>query len=222
MARILLVEDDEALARGLVDILHAEGYAVDHAGDGEQALMMAADAPYALVTLDIGLPDMSGLDVLRRLRANGMEAPILMLTARDRVKDRVTGLDTGADDYLLKPFDPAELTARLRALLRRPVANPSPVIHIGRLAIDRARCSASVAGRAIDLRRREWMVLERLVSQLGRVISKERLSSEVFNYDDPVSPNVIELYVGRLRRKLGPLAPEIRTIRGLGYIMEGS
>lgn len=222
MARILLVEDDEALARGLVAILRGEGYSVDPAHDGESALAMARDEPYAVVMLDINLPGMSGFDVLKTLRARGCHAPILVLTARDSLDDRVRGLDFGADDYLLKPFEPPELSARLRALLRRSAADPSPVIRVGNLEIDRSRRVIRVAGEPVDLRRREWVVLERLVVRVGKVVSKERLAAEVFGFDDVVAPNAIEVYIARLRRKLGPHGPTIRTMRGLGYVMEDS
>ncbi|GMU67754.1 MAG: DNA-binding response regulator [Steroidobacteraceae bacterium] len=220
MARILLVEDDEALARGLAAILRGEGHSVDPAHDGESALAMARDEPYAVIMLDVNLPGMSGFDVLKALRARGCRAPILILTARDSLDDRVRGLDFGADDYLLKPFEPPELSARLRALLRRPAADPSPVIRVGKLEIDRSRCVIRVAGEPVDLRRREWVVLERLVIRVGKVVSKERLSAEVFGFDDIVAPNAIEVYIARLRRKLGPQGPVIRTMRGLGYVME--
>lgn len=220
MARILLIEDDAALSRGLVAALTAEGYSVDPARDGASALTMAADEPYAIVTLDIGLPDMSGFDVLKTLRAKGCHAPVLILTARDEVDDRVLGLDLGADDYLLKPFEPRELAARIRALLRRPQVDPAPVIVVGKLHFDRSHHVARVDGRDIDLRRREWVVLERLISRVGQVVSKERLAAEVFGYDEPVAPNAIEVYIARLRKKLEPDGPTIRTLRGLGYMME--
>jgi two-component system response regulator TctD len=219
IARILLVEDDAALARGLTAALKADGYSVDGATDGESALEMAADEPYALITLDVGLPDMSGFEVLKTLRSRKCKAPIIMLTAHDRLQDRVTGLDLGADDYMVKPFEPEELAARLRALLRRPLVDASPVIRIGLLEIDRSRCTARVNGEPIELRRREWVLLERLVVRVGKVVSKERLSAEVFGYDDIVAPNAIEVYIARLRRKLGPDGPAIKTMRGLGYVI---
>ncbi len=220
MARVLLVEDDHALSRGLVSALAAEGYSVDPAFDGASALIMAADEPYAVITLDVGLPDISGFEVLRKLRARGSKVPILMLTARDAIEDRVEGLDRGADDYMLKPFDPLELAARLRALLRRPPGDPAPVIRIGKLEIDRSRGSAHIDGEPIDLRRREWVVLERLTARLGHLVTKERLAAEVFGYDEAVAPNAIEVYIARLRKKLEPNGPKIRTLRGLGYLME--
>ena len=220
MARILLIEDDAALARGLVAALVAEGYSVDPAPDGASALMMASDEPYAIITLDVGLPDMSGFEVLKALRAKGCHAPVLILTARDAIEDRVLGLDLGADDYLLKPFEPRELAARIRALLRRPQVDPAPVIRVGKLEFDRSHHAARIGDRDLDLRRREWVVLERLISRVGQVVSKDRLASEVFGYDEPVAPNAIEVYIARLRKKLEPDGPTIRTLRGLGYLME--
>lgn len=220
MARILLIEDDPALSRGLVATLQSAGYSVDAAFDGETALEMARDEPYALITLDLGLPDMSGFEVLHGLRQRNNRTPVLILTARDAVDDRVRGLDLGADDYLLKPFEPSELEARLRALLRRSQGEASSVITVGLLVVDAARGVATVGDRQLDLRRREWAVLERLIARIGKVVSKERLTSEVFGFDDPVAPNAIEVYIARLRRKLEPDGPVIRTMRGLGYIMD--
>jgi len=220
MARILLVEDDPALLRGLTTTLRADGYAVDTASEGATAVSLGATEPYALVVLDVGLPDLSGFEVLRRLRSKGCRMPILILTARDTVQDRVTGLDLGADDYMLKPFEPSELEARVRALMRRSYGDPSPVLTIGNLVIDRSLGTATVNGRTLELRRREWAVLERLVARAGKLISKERLADEVFGFDEPVAPNAIEVYVGRLRKKLEPDGPSIRTLRGLGYMLD--
>lgn len=219
LARILLVEDDPPLARGLAAALKRAGYAVDLAEDGETALQLALDEPYALITLDVGLPDISGFDVLRSIRREGVRTPVLILTARDAIEDRVEGLDLGADDYLLKPFEPSELEARIRALLRRAQGEASPTVTIGRLTVDQSRATATIDGRELGLRRREWAVLERLMARTGKVVSKERLTAEVFGYDEPVAPNAIEVYVGRLRKKLEPDGPEIRTIRGLGYML---
>lgn len=222
MARILLIEDDPSLARGIAGMLRASGHAIDIAPDGETGLMMADGEPFSLVILDLGLPDMSGLDVLRRWRRSGRKTPVLVLTARDALEDRVAGLDEGADDYMLKPFEPTELEARIRALLRRAEGEASPTISVGALLIDPSRGLATINGTAIDLRRREWAVLERLAMRAGKVISKDRLNAEVFGYDEPVAPNAIEVYVARLRRKLEPDGPAIRTIRGLGYVLDPS
>lgn len=220
MARILLVEDDPALSRGLSALLKAAGYSVDPVHDGETALELASEEPYALITLDLGLPDLSGFEVLQQLRARGVKVPVLILTARDALDDRVRGLDLGADDYLLKPFEPTELEARVRALLRRAQGEASPEILVGQLVFDPSRGVARVGDRVLDLRRREWAVLERLVAKVGKVVAKERLSAEVFSFDEPVAPNAIEVYVARLRRKLEPDGPSIRTMRGLGYILD--
>ncbi len=220
MARILLVEDDPPLARGISALLRSAGHSVDIAEDGETAVMIVREEPYALVVLDIGLPDISGLEVLNAIRRGACKVPVLVVTARDAIEDRIAGLDHGADDYLLKPFDAGELEARIRALLRRAAGEASPLVTIGRLTIDSARRIAAVDGRPLDLRRREWAVLERLAAQVGKVVQKERLSAEVFGYDDPVSPNAIEVYVARLRRKLEPDGPPIRTIRSLGYVID--
>lgn len=219
MARILLVEDDPSLARGLGALLKQAGYSVDIAEDGETALEIAVSEPYALITLDIGLPELNGFQVLRRWRERKLKTPVLILTARDAVEDRVTGLDLGADDYLLKPFEPSELEARVRALLRRSQGEASSVVTVGTLTVDHAKAMAWVNEEEISLRPREWAVLDRLIAQAGKVVSKRRLTSEVFGFDEPVAPNAIEVYVGRLRRKLGPGGPEIRTIRGLGYML---
>jgi len=207
------------LARGLAASLRASGYTVDTAKDGEMGLMLAQDEPYALISLDIGLPDMDGFEVLRVLRRSGVKTPVLMLTARDAINDRVNGLDLGADDYMLKPFEPVELAARIRALLRRAQGEASPVLTVGKLTIDSARVLAMVDGRDLGLRRREWTVLERLAARVGKVVAKDRLADEIFSFDEPVTPNTIEVYIGRLRRKLEPDGPEIRTIRGIGYML---
>ena len=222
MARILLIEDDPSLARGIAAVLRNAGHNIDHAEDGESGLIMAEMEPFALIVLDLGLPDISGFEVLRRIRRTGSKTPVLVLTARDAIEDRVAGLDEGADDYLLKPFEPSELEARIRALLRRSAGEASPVVTVGAMVIDPARGTVTVNGRAIDLRRRERAVLERLAARVGKVISKDRLNSEVFGFDEPVAPNAIEVYIARLRQKLAPDGPAIRTIRGLGYVLEPS
>jgi len=220
MTRVLLVEDDEVLARGLLTLLRDSGYAVDHVTSGAGALELEPHEPYAIVILDIGLPDLSGFDVLKTLRRNGSKTPVLVLTARDALEDRVKGLDLGADDYLLKPFEPAELEARVRALVRRLQGGPSPVLSVGNLVYDRSSGEVRIDGRLIDLRRREIAVLSALVTRAGKVVPRERLAAEVFAYDDVVGPNALELYVARVRKKLQPDGPQIRALRGLGYMIE--
>jgi two-component system response regulator TctD len=222
MARILLVEDDPALSRGIIALLKAAGHTADSAKDGETALFLLDSEPFSVLIVDIGLPGISGFEVIKRLRARGCKTPILVLTARDHVTDRVKGLDLGADDYLLKPFDAGELGARVRALLRRDHGDPSPVVVIGNLTIDRTHATAEVSGRPLQLRRREWAVLDRLIAKAGEVVSKERLIAEVFSYDDMVAPNAIEVHIARLRRKLEPDGPAIRTMRGLGYMLKAT
>jgi two-component system response regulator TctD len=220
VTRILFVEDDEALARGILALLQDSGCAVDHVDSGGGALELEPLEPYSLVILDVGLPDISGFEVLKSMRRRGSRTPVLMLTARDALRDRVQGLDLGADDYLLKPFEPAELEARVRALVRRGQGDPSPLIAVGNLTLDRSNGEVRIAGELVDLRRRELAVLTSLVQRAGKLVPKERLAAEVFAYDDEVAPNALELYVGRVRKKLQPNGPQIRTLRGLGYLIE--
>ena len=222
MARILLVEDDRALARGLASLLKSAGFAVDHVIDGETAMEIANEEAFSLLILDVGLPGLSGFEVLKALRATGCTTPVLVLTARSARDDRILGLDLGADDYLLKPFDGLELLARVRALIRRGAGHPSPMIHVGNLEIDLSSGTASIGGQPLELRRREMAVLLSLATRAGKVVAKERLVSETFGYDDPVGTNAIEVYVTRLRKKLGPEGPVIRGLRGLGYMMESA
>jgi two-component system response regulator TctD len=221
MSRILIVEDDRALARGLAALLRAQGHAVDAIESGKLALRLASEESYAVIILDLGLPDLSGFDVLRGLRRGGLSTPVLVLTARDSIEDRVRGLDEGGDDYLLKPFEPSELLARVRALVRRGGSELGPSFSVGNLVCYPGSCNVEVAGRQIELRRREWAVLYGLASRAGKVVPKERLANEVFGFDDPVGPNALEVYVARLRKKLQPEGPAIRNLRGLGYIMDG-
>jgi two-component system response regulator TctD len=158
--------------------------------------------------------------VLRRLRSNGCEVPILILTALGEVKDKVKCLNLGADDYLTKPFDLDEFEARVRALVRRGKGRPDPILRCGSLLLETSSAKATIGEKALSLRRREVAVLEILMSHAGRLVRKERLISEVFGFDEPVAPNAIELYIARLRQKLGPDGPTIKTVRGLGYLME--
>lgn len=218
--RILIVEDDAALARGIVSALRLSGFAVDRAARGAEVLPWLRQETYALVVLDLGLPDCSGFDVLREIRRAGMTVPVMILTARAAVADRVTGLDLGADDYLAKPFDPAELEARVRALVRRGSGQPDPILTCADLVFDRSGQVATLAGRVLPLRKREMAILESLITRVGRVVSKERLTAEVFGFDEEITPNAVEVYVARLRRHLGETGPRIVTMRGLGYLME--
>ncbi len=218
--RILVVEDDRALARGVMATLKAEGLSADYAQDGETALEIESAHDYSTILLDVNLPGVSGFEVLKTLRARGSKAPILILTARDAISDRISGLDLGADDYVLKPFDPSELAARVRALIRRAGGDPKPALTLGPLAVDRCAGVAYLNGVLIDLRRREFAVLEVLASCAGKVAPRERIESQIFGYDEVVGPNALEVYVGRLRRKLEPCGPAIRTIRGVGYMID--
>ena len=218
--RILIVEDDAPLARSIVALLRGAGHAVDHVAGGEDALMVLATEPYALVVLDVGLPDIDGFAVLQALRKRGDRVPVLMLTARDALDDRVRGLDLGADDYLRKPFAPEELEARIRALGRRRGGDPVPELVIGTLSLNRSTNQAQVGERTLDLRRREWSVLDALATRAGQIVPRETLQSEVFGYDEPVGPNAIEVNITRLRGKLAPDGPTIRTVRGVGYLLD--
>lgn len=215
-----MIEDDASLARSIAALLRAGGHAVDHVATGEDALSVVGREPYALVILDVGLPDMDGFSVLAELRRRGERVPVLMLTARDALDDRVRGLDLGADDYLRKPFDPEELEARVRALGRRRGGDPTPELTVGSLTINRSTSAADVAGRPLDLRRRELAVLESLATRAGHVVPRELLIGEVFGFDEPVGSNAIEVHVTRLRGKLAPDGPGIRTVRGVGYMLD--
>ncbi|SNS27108.1 response regulator [Sphingopyxis indica] len=220
--RILVVEDDRSLARGMSASMTGAGFALDYVSTGEEAIGVLRSEPYNLVILDLGLPDMDGLEVLSRLRRNEIQTPILILTARDAISDRIEGLDRGADDYLAKPFHPRELESRARALIRRGLGTPDPVLRAGALSLDRSTRTVQINCSTIELRRRELAVLETLMGRLGKVVTRECLTSEVFNFSDAVAPNALDVYVGRLRRKLMPDGPTIRTVRGLGYMLEGS
>ena len=217
--RIMIVEDDPRLAHGMEALLNAAGFAVDILSSGEEALHIAERVPYAAIILDLGLPDLDGLEVVRQLRRRKVGTPILISTARDSLADRVDGLDTGADDYLAKPFHLRELESRVRALARRGQGTPDPVLKVGTLTFDRSSRTVHVNDTAIDLRRRELAVLEALMGRPGKIVTKERLAAEVFNFNDAVAPNALEVYVARLRRKLVPDGPVIRTVRGLGYMI---
>lgn len=218
--RILIVEDDPVLADGLTRSLRGADYAVDCAGTGADADHVLATQPYDLVILDVGLPGIDGFEVLRRLRRRGSAVPVLVLTARDALTDRVKGLDLGADDYMVKPFDLPELEARVRALIRRGQSGGASALTHGPLVVDTAGRRATLAGEALELSARELGVLEVLMMRSGRVVNKEQLAEQLYGWDEEVGANAIEVYVHRLRRKLEPAGVVIRTIRGLGYLLE--
>ena len=217
--RLLLIEDEAPLRLTLARRLEADGYRVDQAADGEDGLFQAREYPVDLAIVDLGLPKLNGLTIVQRLRADGRTMPILILTARSSWQDKVTGLEAGADDYLVKPFEYPELAARIKALLRRSLKAASDVLALGPLAIDFSAQAAKLNGQAMDLTAFEYRVLEYLVRERARVVTKQELSDYLYPHDQDRDSNVLEVLVGRLRRKLDPgglLAP-IETLRGRGY-----
>ncbi len=219
--RVLLVEDDEILGNAINRSLIKAGYAVDWARDGHEADLALHAQIYEAVVLDIGLPQMDGFEVLQRLRARKINAPVIMLTARDSLDDRVKGLDLGADDYLIKPFKLPELEARLRAQIRRNHIVSSTKMQFGRLTLDSAERTVTADGSLLALSQRELGVLEVLLLRSGRIVSKESLVENLYNWDDEaVGNNAIEVYVHRLRKKLEPYGVNVRTVRGLGYMLD--
>ena len=218
--RLLIVEDDEILADSLIRAMTAAGYATDLAQDGETALAMLLDGSYDLAILDLNLPRLDGLAVLKQARQAKRVLPVILLTARDGVEDRVRGLDLGADDYLTKPFSLAELEARARALLRRGQGGGAALLSCGSLAYDSVGRRATLDGQAVELSAREVAVLETLLFRLGKVVSKDQLIESLCTWGEEVSPNAIEVYIHRLRKKLEPGGVAIRTVRGLGYLMD--
>jgi len=218
--RILLVEDNEILADGLLRSLAMPGFAVDRIAHGERADSYLQSESYDLVVLDIGLPGIDGFEVLRRLRARGSKTPVLVLTARDAVEDRIHGLDLGADDYLTKPFVLGEFEARVRALIRRADNERTPQLVCGPLRMDTHALRAWMGEQELALTAREWTILEVLLRQLGQVISKKRITEAVKDWEQDVTPNTVEVHISRLRRKLGSAGPQIRAVRGFGYLLE--
>ncbi|OIO79465.1 MAG: DNA-binding response regulator [Hydrogenophilaceae bacterium CG1_02_62_390] len=216
--RILLVEDDDLLGDGLQAGLRHAGYNAEWLRDGVQARSALATEQYAAVVLDLGLPRLDGISVLREMRAAGNATPVLVLTARDSTLDKIKGLDSGADDYLIKPVDLDELSARLRALIRRSSGQAAPLLRVGDLELDPAARRAWLAGQALDLPAKELAVLEMLMRNAGRIVSRGQLESALYGWDEGVESNAVEVHIHHLRRKLG--AETIRTQRGLGYLLE--
>ncbi|HEX2831199.1 MAG TPA: response regulator transcription factor [Burkholderiales bacterium] len=218
--RILIAEDDEALAEALRVALMKAGYAVDRASHGAQADEALKQDVFSLVVLDLGLPRLDGFEVLRRLRRRNASLPVLILSARESAEEKVTGLDLGADDYLVKPFSVPELLARARALLRRGSASTAGVMSYGNLTFDTVGRTAAVGGRTVELSTHETSVLEFLLHRFGRIVSKEQLVEQLYNFDREVSPNAIEVYVHRVRKKLSGAGVSVRTHYGRGYRLD--
>lgn len=216
--RILLAEDDFLLGDGIRAGLVQEGYTVDWFKDGEEVEAALRSEEYELVILDLGLPRRDGLMVLEGLRARGVETPVLILTARDTVADRVKGLDRGADDYMIKPFDLDELSARMRSLLRRSSGRATPTIVHGDIELDPVSHAITRANKTIELSPREFTLLRLLLEHRGQVMSRNRLEDGLYSWESEIESNAIEVYIHHLRRKLG--AELIRTIRGVGYIID--
>lgn len=214
--RVLIVEDESTLAAQLGSALRTAGFVVDAAKDGEEGLYFGEEYDYDAAVIDLGLPRLDGMSLIRRLRAAERNMPVLILTARGNWQDKVKGLEAGADDYLTKPFQMEELLARLNALIRRAAGYSSPVLEHGDLKLDTAKKEVRVAGEAIELTAYEYKVLEYLMLNPDRVVSKTELTDHLYEQDFDRDSNVIEVFVGRLRKKLDPVNP-IRTVRGQGY-----
>jgi len=215
--RILVVEDDPLLGDALRSGLRQRGFDVDWVKDGIAAGLAMRDEAFAAVVLDLGLPRRDGLELLASERAKGSRLPVLVLTARDAVEDRVRGFDTGADDYVVKPVDLDELAARLRALVRRSRGEPAPILELGALSLDPAARRVSYRGSEVELQAREFNLLHELMLNAGRVLSREQLEGRLYGWGEEVESNAIEVHVHHLRRKLAPAL--IRTVRGVGYVL---
>ncbi len=213
--RILLIEDDTMVGKAVRQGLSRAGFAVDWVTDGRAAELSLANGVYDLALLDLGLPGKDGMAILATLRSGGNSMPVLIVTARDTVRDRIAGLEAGADDYVLKPFDLDELVARVRALLRRHVGSGSPLLSFGSLVLDPVRKSAARDGQAVELSAKEFAVLEALMQRPGAVLSREQLEDSVYGWGEEVGSNAIEVHLHHLRKKLGMAA--IKNVRGVGY-----
>lgn len=213
--RVLLVEDDRMIGAAVQQALSDAAYAVDWTTDGEQALAAALAQTYDLVLLDLGLPRRDGIDVLRQLRARNARVPILIVTARDEVEDRIAGLDLGADDYVLKPFDVQELLARMRAVVRRQGGSASPLLTNGAITLDPVTRDVSFEGRSAALSGREFTLLQALLVRPGAILSRQELEERIYGWNEEVESNTVEVLIHGIRRKLGPTV--IRNVRGVGW-----
>lgn len=218
--RILIVEDDLALADAIGEVLRRAGYVVDSVGSGEHAEVALRSGHYDLVLLDIELPGSDGFALLAQMRRRKITCPVLMITARDGLHDRIHGLESGADDYLVKPFEMGELVARVRAVLRRATGRVADTIEIGNMVLDLAGHRARVDGEPVDLTARELAILEILARRAGSVVTKDRIIASAFPDEEQTSSNNLEVHVSRLRRKLAAARIEFRPVRGLGYLLE--
>lgn len=215
--QILLVEDDILLGEGIVTALKREGFAVNHVTDGETALRAVKNEMPDILILDLGLPDIDGLEVLKRIRREKFSNPVLVLTARDSLDDKICGLDSGADDYMAKPFELKELLARLRALERRIGSIKEKDIVVGPISLDTAAHTVTMAGEQIPMPRREYMVLKAMMENVGRIQTRENLESKLYSWGEEVGSNTIEVHIHNLRKKLTPKF--IQTVRGVGYVI---
>jgi two-component system response regulator QseB len=215
--RVLLVEDDGMIAQGLQTALRQSNFAVDWVADGKSADAALQDSVFDVVLLDLGLPQRDGLDVLRAMRQRGNAAPVIILTARDEVQNRIAGLDAGADDYIVKPFDLDEVMARMRSVLRRAAGRGDPVIQHGDLRLNPVSHTVERNGEPVNLSAHEFSVLEALLQRPGAVLSRSQLEDRLYGWDEQIGSNAVEVYIHGLRRKLGNEA--IRTLRGVGYFM---
>jgi two-component system, OmpR family, response regulator len=217
--RILLIEDDALVADAIVRGLALAGFTVDHAPSAELGRAALSGEHFDLAVVDIGLPGADGLSLLASLRQQGQAMPVLILTARYTLADKIRAFELGADDFLMKPFEQAELAARCRALIRRANLAPSGLVRVGRLAIDLNGCQVQIDSQPVELTRREWLLLESLAHNLGRIVTKERLMQALSGWEQDLTPNAVETHISRLRSKLGAAAV-IRTVRGLGYRLD--
>jgi two-component system OmpR family response regulator len=218
--RLLLIEDDGALADGVMRALRLAGYAIECASDGRHADTWLSEREYDLVILDLGLPGLEGSEVLRRLRSRRQSMPVIVVSARELLEERIRLLDLGADDYLVKPVATAELEARIRALLRRGPGKVDGLLRIGELSLDISGRLAWIGEQALELTAREWSALEFLATRANRIVSKDLVLQSLYSWDTQITPNAVEKIISRLRLKLEPAGVVVRTVRGMGYYLE--